>query len=240
MAAFACARFATAAGASTGRKRSSAVLPTSAIGLVAVLHAGQVDDDVAPLARDLRLGDAEGVDPVADDVDGHVEGVGLELADRREHDRHAALEVEAEHRLVTALQRDRGTCRPRARAVTTRNQTLRRTVTRRPAPFVGASSVGGDRRPATSIADCAIALRRRRVSTTPRRDLELDLLVVELADRAEDPADGDDLVTDLRARRAAPGGRGAAPLRADDQEEERQREDGEVDEDDDASDGILT
>ena len=36
---------------STGRKRSSAVLPTSALRLGAVLHAGQVDDDVVALAR---------------------------------------------------------------------------------------------------------------------------------------------------------------------------------------------
>ena len=62
--------------------------------------------------------------------------------------------------------------------------------------------------------------------------LELDLLVVEVADGPEDPADRDDLVTDLqRGEQQAVGG-GPAPLREDDQQEERQRDDGEVDEDD--------
>ena len=58
-----------------------------------------------PWRRDLGLGDAEAVDPVADDVDGDVERVGLELADRRQDDRDAALQVEAEHRLVVARDR---------------------------------------------------------------------------------------------------------------------------------------
>ena len=95
----------TAPGVTTGRKRSSAVLPDQCDGLVAVLHAGEVDDDVAPLPGDLGLEGAEGVDPVADDVDGDVERVGPVLPDRRQHDRGAALQVEAEHRLVVARER---------------------------------------------------------------------------------------------------------------------------------------
>ena len=42
-------------------------------GPLGVLDAGQVDDDGAALADDLGLGDAEGVDPGADDLDGVVE-----------------------------------------------------------------------------------------------------------------------------------------------------------------------
>ena len=42
-------------------------------GLLLVLHAGKVDDDGVTLAEDLRLGDAEAVDALADPVDGEVE-----------------------------------------------------------------------------------------------------------------------------------------------------------------------
>ncbi len=44
-------------------------LADDAEGLVAVLHAGEVDDDVVALPADLRLGHTERVDPVPDDVD---------------------------------------------------------------------------------------------------------------------------------------------------------------------------
>ena len=71
-------------------------------GPLAVLDAGQVDDDRVALADDLGLGDAEGVDPGADDLDGLVERArrapsSVGLVD----DRGAALEVEAELRATS-------------------------------------------------------------------------------------------------------------------------------------------
>ena len=69
-------------------------------GPVLVLHAGDLDEDVVALAGDLRLGHAEGVDALADDGDGLVDGVAVGLALGLQHDRHTALEVEAQQRLV--------------------------------------------------------------------------------------------------------------------------------------------
>ena len=75
---------------STGRKRSSAVWPTSSSARSLVLHARQLDDDGVALAGDLGLGHAEGVDPVADDLDGLVEGVAASAScGGLEHHRHA-------------------------------------------------------------------------------------------------------------------------------------------------------
>ena len=103
--------------ASTGRNRSSAVLPTSAIGLVAVLHTREVDDDVVALAADLGLGDAEAVDPVADDVDGDVERCRRVNSPTGDRHRDAALEVEAERRARgRRRERARRTCRRRGPA----------------------------------------------------------------------------------------------------------------------------
>ena len=51
-------------------------------------------------------------------------GVGLELADRREHDRDAALEVEAEHRLVVARRSVARKVPTTRTSVTTRKMTL--------------------------------------------------------------------------------------------------------------------
>ena len=78
VAAFACAA-SDGSGASTGSEPQLGGLADERDRLVAVLHAREVDDDVAPLAGDLRLEGAEGVDPVADDVDGHVEVSRLNL-----------------------------------------------------------------------------------------------------------------------------------------------------------------
>ena len=58
------------------------------------------------LAADLRLGDAEAVDPAPDDVDRDVERARLDLAHGLEHDRDAALEVETEQRRVALHQGD--------------------------------------------------------------------------------------------------------------------------------------
>ena len=64
-------------GASEGRENRTEAqlggLADQAAGLVAVLHAGQVDHDLVAVALDLGLGHAEAVDTVADDVDGLVE-----------------------------------------------------------------------------------------------------------------------------------------------------------------------
>ena len=74
-------------------------------GTALVPHPGQLDDDGVALAGDLGLGHAEGVDPVADDLDGLVEhAAGVHPLRRLEDDRGAALEVEAELGLVPRRQ----------------------------------------------------------------------------------------------------------------------------------------
>ena len=104
VAAFACAA-SDGSCATTGRKRSSAVLPTSATALARSFTPGRSITMSLPWREISRLDGAEAVDPVADDVDGDVEGIGLVLADRREHHRDAALEVEAEYGFVAAGER---------------------------------------------------------------------------------------------------------------------------------------
>ena len=74
-------------------------------GALGVLHARELDRDlVLALLADLGLGDAELVDPLADDRDRAVEvRVGQLTAGRRlrlQHDLEPALEVEAELRLL--------------------------------------------------------------------------------------------------------------------------------------------
>ena len=92
--------------ASTGRKRSSAVLPTSRRALSRSRTPGRSMITFDALPADLGLGDTERVDPAADDVDGLVERrLVLHLADRREHDGDPALQVQAEHRPVVREQR---------------------------------------------------------------------------------------------------------------------------------------
>ena len=66
------------------------------LGLRLVLDTGQVDDDGVALTQDLRLGDAEAVDTLADPVDSEVEAGGVEVTDRLLRDRDATLQVEAE------------------------------------------------------------------------------------------------------------------------------------------------
>ena len=68
------------------------------LALARSFDAGQVDDDVVALAGDLGLGDPEAVDALRMMSTRDVEGVGVELPDRRQDDRDAALEVEAEDR----------------------------------------------------------------------------------------------------------------------------------------------
>ena len=65
-------------------------------GALLLVDAGELHDDRVALPGDLRLGDAEGVDAVADDLDRLVEGVVGGGLGGLEHHRHAALEVEAE------------------------------------------------------------------------------------------------------------------------------------------------
>ena len=168
------------ASASTGRNRSSAVLPTSALGLVAVLHAGQVDDDVVALAGDLGLGDAEAVDPVADDVDRDVEGVGLVLA--RPATARPRCRPGGRGRAPVVLPGDeRATNVPTtSTSVTTRNMTFLRTAQSSGLVDGGSSSVGlvgvdgVGALGATSDRRLRDRGRGPRVITTPRRDLELD------------------------------------------------------------------
>ena len=81
-------------------------------GLVAILHAGQVDHDLVAVALDLGLGHAETVHPVADDVHGLVDHGGRTLlAHLLEAHLDAALEVEAEDRARPADERERRTSR---------------------------------------------------------------------------------------------------------------------------------
>jgi hypothetical protein len=62
-----------------------------------VAHAGKLHDHGVALAGDLGLGHAEGVDPVADDVDGLVEhAAGVDPLRRLQDHGCAALEVEAQ------------------------------------------------------------------------------------------------------------------------------------------------
>ena len=89
----------------TARNWSSAVRPDEGERLLAVLRAGQVDDDGVALAVDLGLRDAERVDPVGDDLDRGVQGREVGALHREEHDRDPALEVEAELRAAVAEQR---------------------------------------------------------------------------------------------------------------------------------------
>ena len=58
-----------------------------------------------PWRLHVGLGDAEPVDPVADDRDRGVERRQVGALHRREHDRRAALEVETEHGPAVAEQR---------------------------------------------------------------------------------------------------------------------------------------
>ena len=64
-------------------------------GALLLVDPGQLHDDRVALAGDLGLGHAEGVDAVADDLDGLVEGLVAGLLGGLEHHRDAALEVEA-------------------------------------------------------------------------------------------------------------------------------------------------
>ncbi len=69
-----------------------------------VLDPGKLDHHVVALAADVWFGDAEGVYSPADDGDGLVEDAGVHLALGLEHDRRAALEIEAEERRVSRRQ----------------------------------------------------------------------------------------------------------------------------------------
>ena len=74
--------------------------------LALVAHAGQVDDDVLAFDTHVRLGDAASFELVADQVADTVEVLGGGALLGRQHDRDAALQVEAEHRLVAADEVD--------------------------------------------------------------------------------------------------------------------------------------
>ena len=65
-----------------------------------ILDAGQVDDDVRALDADVRLGDATVLQLVADEVTDDDQVVAGRSLLRREDHRHAALQVEPEHRRV--------------------------------------------------------------------------------------------------------------------------------------------
>ena len=60
-------------------------------------------------------------------------------------------------------------------------------------------------------------------------DLEVDRLVVDGEDGAEDPAVGDDLVAHLEPGEVVLAGEAAAPLGQHDEEEERRQDEGEED-----------
>ncbi len=83
---------------STGRKNSWAVWPTTLSTAGVVLGPRQLDHDVVALDSDVRVGDAEAVDPVVDYLLGLLEvrcgDVALWLFDHR----HATLQVQAEQR----------------------------------------------------------------------------------------------------------------------------------------------
>ena len=67
-------------------------------GPLLVLDAGQLHDHRPPLPGDVGLRHAEGIDAVADDLDGLVQGVVADVRGRLEHHGHPALEVEAQLR----------------------------------------------------------------------------------------------------------------------------------------------
>ena len=79
-------------------------LPHQIQGALLFVHTGKLHKNVASLSGDLRLGDPEAVDAVADDLDGHFEFFRLGGAGGFEHHAGAALQVEAEQGLVAGGQ----------------------------------------------------------------------------------------------------------------------------------------
>ena len=81
------------------------------LGLGRVLHVGQLDEDaVLPDPGQRGLGDTDGVDPAAEDLDRAVDGLGVRLdvtgVLRLEHDLRPAAEVEAEAWLLVQREGD--------------------------------------------------------------------------------------------------------------------------------------
>ena len=68
--------------------------------VVLVVDAGEVDDDGVPLPDDFGFGDTQRVDTLTDSLHGQVEALGIELPDWLLGDRHSALQVETESRVV--------------------------------------------------------------------------------------------------------------------------------------------
>ena len=75
---------------------------------VTVLDARELHHDRIALTGDLGLGHADAVDALTDDLDRLADGLAVGFLGGLEHDRDAALEVEAQERLVAG----RRTCRP--------------------------------------------------------------------------------------------------------------------------------
>ena len=157
-----------------------------------------------------RLGDAEAVDAVADDVDGDVERSrsctcrpARAPPTRRPGGRGRARVVlprasVASERPTTSDERDDQEDDVPAHGSVVARAVVGRVLVERSASPADSGARG--------FAAWAMA-PRATVITHAGRDLELDRVVVERADGAEDPADGDDLVAHRRGLRRAPGGR---------------------------------
>ena len=169
-----------ASGGGRGRRSSRAGCPRSARAGNAARRSGRRDARpcTGPSRRAGRRrcrcpgfeisgsSDAEAVDPVADDVDGDVERVGLVLPHRRQHDGHAAAQVEAEHRGVARRRSWRRARRARSRRDATRKMTFLRT-TQRPG-----SSDGGSTSMASEASMASVRVGRDRHQPVGRWPVE--------------------------------------------------------------------
>ena len=124
-------------------------------------------------------------------------------------------------------------------SVTTRKVTFLRTDQSSLAPLsAGWSSISAGA--LTELATCGRSRCGRSMTTTPLAISSSMRSSSISTDRAEDPADGHDLVADRERLEQRTVGGCTASLRQDDQQEERRRDDDEVEDDDHGVVGFLT
>ena len=182
--------------------------------LLAVLHAGQVDDDRVALPLHVGFGDAEAVDAVADDVDRGVERARsvpltgnstIEMPPWRS--RPSTGPVRRRQRRDERADDDR---RPSSISMMI---CLRTFTTRTPWPSLLAQSLSGSAVSASesAVSRSPIAPRATRM-TVPGAISRSAVVVAELDDPAEDPARRQDVVALLQValERRGPATSGAA------------------------------